>query len=120
MSEDKAIFIFSLGPVQGFIAEARRLADLDAGSRLLVKLATAGGRAIEDRGGSLIFPGELGDDVPNKLVARVPADRAEEIAHAAQQAIQGEWQRFGKTRARAWLPTAPLQMTFGSRLGSAR
>ena len=94
MNINDAIFIFSLGPVQGFIAEARRLADLDAGSRLLVKLATAAGVAIQNAGGSLIFPAKLGDDVPNKLVARVPAGSVEAIAQAAQQAIQAEWQKY--------------------------
>jgi len=94
MNINDAIFIFSLGPVQGFIAEARRLGDLDAGSRLLVKLATAAGVAIKNKGGALIFPAKLGADVPNKLVARVPADSVEAMARAAQQAIQDEWQKY--------------------------
>lgn len=95
MSE--AIFIFSLGPVQGFIAEARRLHDLDAGSRLLVKLAAAAGQAIQDRGGSLIFPDSLEGDVPNRLVARLPIDRVKETAQASQQAIQEEWRKYTAT-----------------------
>ncbi len=94
MNVNDAIFIFSLGPVQGFIAEARRLGDLDAGSRLLVKLATAAGVAIQNAGGSLIFPVKLGDDVPNKLVARVPTGSVEAMPQAAQQAIQTEWQKY--------------------------
>lgn len=98
----EAIFIFSLGPVQSFIAEARRVGDLDAGSHLLVKLATAAGRAIQNIDGSLIFPAKLGDDVPNKLVARVPVDKVETVVKAAQQAIQDEWQKYVK-RAREHL-----------------
>lgn len=89
-----AIFIFSLGPVQGFIAEARRVGDLDAGSTLLVNLATAAGQAIQDQGGSLIFPARLGEDVSNKLVARVPLDQVETLAQIVQQAIEDEWQKY--------------------------
>ncbi len=87
----EAILIFSLGPVQGFIAEARRVGDLDAGSEALKRLSRAAGRAIQARGGTLIYPAHLKDDVPNKLVARVPGERVEAIAEAAQHAIQETW-----------------------------
>jgi len=94
MNANEAIFIFSLGPVQDFIAEARRVGDLDAGSTLLVNLATAAGQAIQDRGGSLIFPARLGEDVSNKLVARVPLNQVETLAQIVQQAIEDEWQKY--------------------------
>jgi CRISPR-associated protein Cmr2 len=90
----EAILIFSLGPVQGFIAEARRVGDLDAGSEVLKHLSRTAGRAIQDNGGTLIYPAHLEDDVPNKLVARVPREQVEDIARAAQEAIKSEWQTY--------------------------
>ncbi len=105
MSE--AILIFSLGPVQGFIAEARRLGDLDAGSRLLVRLAAAAGQAIQDCGGSLIFPDSLGGDVPNKLVARLPSDKVKNAAQASQQAVQEEWQKCANAARQHLMSNGP-------------
>jgi CRISPR-associated protein Cmr2 len=90
---NQAILIFSLGPVQGFIAEARRVGDLDAGSEVLKRLSRAACESIQDDGGTLIYPAHLRDDVPNKLVARVPRDRVEALAHSAEKAIDAEWQK---------------------------
>jgi len=101
---NEAIFIFSLGPVQGFIAEARRVGDLDAGSEVLKRLSRAAGQAIQDNGGTLIYPAHLHDDVPNKLVARVSYERIETLAQAAEGAIKEEWQKYVST-AHAFLVT---------------
>jgi len=100
----EAILIFSLGPVQGFIAEARRVGDLDAGSAVLKQLSRAAGETIQAQGGTLIYPAHLEDDVPNKLVARVPGERVEAIAEAAQKAVECEWQTYVST-ARNFLTT---------------
>jgi CRISPR-associated protein Cmr2 len=104
----EAILVFSLGPVQGFIAEARRIADLDAGSHLLVELSTAAGSAIQDEGGQLIFPSELSDDVPNKLVARVPADKVEKVAEAASNAVRSRWSVFAGRASRFLADVGPV------------
>ncbi|MEA3376565.1 MAG: type III-B CRISPR-associated protein Cas10/Cmr2 [Chloroflexota bacterium] len=92
MSE--AILIFSLGPVQGFISEARRVGDLDAGSEVLKRLSSATGQAIRVNGGTLIYPAHLEDDVPNKLVARVPREQIEDIIIATRKAVKSEWQIY--------------------------
>jgi CRISPR-associated protein Cmr2 len=99
MSE--AILIFSLGPVQGFIAEARRVGDLDAGSEVLKHLSRAAGQAIQAQGGALIYPAHLEDDVPNKLVVRVPRERVEAIAEAAQNALWEAWQTYAAVARQA-------------------
>jgi len=104
-----SILIFTFSPVQSFISEARRTADLYVGSRILVELATAAGRAIVENGGGgredrpLIYPAVLeAQDVPNKLVARVPWERAEEIAAKARQALLDKWKEIAAT-ACDWL-----------------
>jgi CRISPR-associated protein Cmr2 len=89
----QSVLIFTFSPVQSFIAEARRTSDLFMGSRILVQMAQAAAGAIRETGGSLIYPaaladGSLPDDVPNKLVARVPAHTA---GPAAQQALLVRW-----------------------------
>lgn len=48
----------AFGPVQDFIAAARRTADLWAGSRLLSEVARAAGQSLLDDGARLIYPAE--------------------------------------------------------------
>lgn len=52
----KHLLHFAIGPVQGFIGQARRTRDLWAGSFLLSCLAGMAMRAVEDAGGKVLFP----------------------------------------------------------------
>jgi CRISPR-associated protein Cmr2 len=94
-----AVLIFTFSPVQSFIAEARRAADLYVGSKVLVHMAKAAARAIGVA--NLIYPAtqndRLPDDVPNVIVAWVPHDQAEGIAGRAHQALLDEWKRLADT-----------------------
>lgn len=90
-----ALLIFTFSPVQPFIMEARRAADLYAGSHILVKLARAAANAIST-GGKLIYPDSPSGDVPNKLVARVPRQNAQTLAENARLALLEEWQRIAE------------------------
>jgi len=84
-----AILIFTFSPVQSFISEARRAADLYTGSQILVELAQAVGKALGEK--RLIYPSELTEDVPNKLVVRVPWDECETLAKEARAALLQRW-----------------------------
>lgn len=98
-----AVLLFTFSPVQPFIAEARRASDLFAGSRILVELAKAAAQAVRDFGGQLVFPVALGDDMPNRLVATVPTDRAAELAQAAQKALLARWEAIAASaRQHLW------------------
>ncbi|MEP7009307.1 MAG: type III-B CRISPR-associated protein Cas10/Cmr2 [Acidobacteriota bacterium] len=87
------VLAISLGPVQEFLAAARRTRDLWFGSWLLSELARAAAKAIEARHpGSVIFPAAdaLADGdatFANKILARVPDD-PESAAGAAIEALQ--------------------------------
>lgn len=75
----------SIGPVQGYIAAARRSRDLAYGSWLLSKLAHTAAQTIEDNQGKLIFPDENSLNKPNQGIAnKIVAEFAEDPrAHAA-------------------------------------
>jgi CRISPR-associated protein Cmr2 len=87
------IVIFTIGPVQSFIAEARRTADLYAGSFILSQLSAAAARTIQSPH-QLIFPHpdtlDRKTGTPNKLVAILQivheAETAKAIAEVAQKA----------------------------------
>jgi CRISPR-associated protein Cmr2 len=97
-----AVLIVTFSPVQSFIAEARRAADLFTGSHILVELARAAAQSVRDAGGNLIFPATLTDDAPNKLVALVPWEQARAIAEQAEAALRARWATIA-TDARATL-----------------
>ncbi|MCX7094132.1 MAG: type III-B CRISPR-associated protein Cas10/Cmr2 [Methylobacter sp.] len=56
MSENLQYFHFTLGPVQSFVAQARRTRDFWAGSFLLSWLSAVAMVAVKKQGGEIIFP----------------------------------------------------------------
>lgn len=56
MSSNTHYFHFTLGPVQGFVAQARRTRDFWAGSFILSWLAAVAIKAVEHQGGKIEFP----------------------------------------------------------------
>jgi len=105
------LLLVTLGPVQEFIAQARRTRDLWYGSHLLSELGRAAARALADGGAELIFPslkkghvelqpcpaplrpnGSPPQNVANKLLAEVPQGvDPRELARAVREAVMGYW-----------------------------
>ncbi len=95
------MLMFSLGPVQPFIAQARKTRDLWLGSYLLAKLMEA---AVKDLKGELVYPtrSTVDDrrgipDIPNKFVAIFPSEEAayEEIGRCVTR-IENRWEKICK------------------------
>ncbi len=92
MSQD-SFLIITIGPIQGFIASARRSHDLWFGSYLLSEMSAVIANKIKDEvgGNALIFPGSKQirpeDGISNKIVALVPTKRVEELATKCKKAI---------------------------------
>lgn len=105
------LLLITLGPVQDFIAQARRTRDLWYGSHLLSELGRAAARALVDSGAKLVFPSlaagdtqlaqclaPLRDDntppqnIANKLLAEVPEGvDPQRLAEAARKAVADFW-----------------------------
>jgi len=66
------LFLFTLGPVQTFIAQARKTQDLYAGSQLLSDLCRVGIQTIKEYQGKIIFPYEENKFLPNRFFAEIP------------------------------------------------
>jgi CRISPR-associated protein Cmr2 len=93
-----AILIFTFSPVQSFICEARRAGDLYAGSKILSWLANAAATVMQCDDCALIYPANPNpDDMPNKLVAQVPFEQAEQIAQNARDKLLEAWRGIAKT-----------------------
>lgn len=90
------MLLFSLGPVQTFIAQARKTRDLWIGSLLLSKLMEA---AMDGIKGEFIFPAtqkvEDTPDIPNKYVAIFDdLSKAQAAAAQSKRQIAERWQRI--------------------------
>jgi CRISPR-associated protein Cmr2 len=91
------LIVISIGPVQEFIAAARRTADLYAGSQLLMEIVSAA--AAEFSKDERIFPVNLKRGGANKILALVDAsdadaakNRADKAEAAAREALIRLWE----------------------------
>ena len=96
MSLETALLTFSIGPVHSFIAQARRVSDVWAGSYLLSHLTRqAIGVVKNDPRCRMLFPFVEGrvtsDGIPNRFVCRVPLAEAEEIALRMKAEVERVW-----------------------------
>lgn len=110
------LLLVTLGPVQEFIAQARRTRDLWYGSHLLSELGRAAARAIVAGGAQLVFPalqkggrdlspcpsplraeGDPPLSIANKLLAEVPAGVDPHVlARSTREAVQTFWRQLAQ------------------------
>jgi CRISPR-associated protein Cmr2 len=98
---------FTFGPVQGFVAQARRTRDLFSGSFLLSWLAYKAMDAARTAGGEISLPDFAAvkklvetdhakhAGAPNRFIAEFSDEEAaDNAAAAADAALQTEWQKI--------------------------
>ena len=95
------LLAIAVGPVQEFIAAARRTRDLWLGSYLLSEIsravAKAVAKAIENQGGQLIFPASSdAKNVANLILAELSAADPKAVAAKAKEAAQKRWLEFAE------------------------
>jgi CRISPR-associated protein Cmr2 len=92
----------AIGPVQEFIAAARRCRDLWYGSQLLSEISKAAALELKQRGANLIFPAPENDDdlqersgftVVNKLLASVETPDVEVLLREVRRAARARLKR---------------------------
>jgi CRISPR-associated protein Cmr2 len=97
------LLALSIGPVQEFIAAARRTRDLWFGSYLLSEISKATAKSVQDQGGRLIFPAPAcGADlkpgsplnVANVILAELNDSDPATVAGKAKEAARKCWCEF--------------------------
>jgi CRISPR-associated protein Cmr2 len=84
-----AILIFSIGPVQSFIAESRRTQDLWASSHLLCEITRAAIQAFQSAGAEVIYPADpTQESLPNRFVVQIPTENIPQATEEAQKEAQ--------------------------------
>ena len=118
-----AFLVFSIGPVQEFIAAARRTQDLWMGSWILSYLSWKAMERLADEFGPdvIVFPSLRGQPLcdwwlnktyglpcqpvstdlgrptfPNRFLALLPAEEASQVARKAEEAVRKEWKRLAQ------------------------
>jgi CRISPR-associated protein Cmr2 len=85
------LYLFQIGPVQSFIAQARRTQDLLVGSKMLSWLAGKGIQAAQRSSGfQPILPDQVRPDAPHKF-AFLSDDAPPELPNRVHQAIESAW-----------------------------
>lgn len=91
------LFIFTISPVQSFIAQARKTQDLKAGSSILTDLI---GHAIDvlkkDQSvkAEIIFPDESSMNKPNRFVAKITCDDETKMKDVGQKIESSTKEKF--------------------------
>ena len=75
------LFLFSIGPVQSFIAQARKTQDLYGASQLLSDLAKAAIEQAQHEGIDLVFPKTIKgvQSLPNRFIGQIGSDSKEAL-----------------------------------------
>lgn len=95
--------LFSIGPVQNAIAQARRTQDLWAGSQMLSSLALAGLVFADEQGADVVFPqpdfsaSQL--TIPNRFLVRVDDTDVKGFADRVEGVIRKRWSKMADVTA---------------------
>ncbi len=91
------LLAISVGPVQEFIAAARRTRDLWFGSYLLSEISRAVAKAVEGQDRQLIFPASPGaENVANVILAKLDSGDPNQIAAKVKEAARNQWREFAE------------------------
>ncbi|PRR75071.1 type III-B CRISPR-associated protein Cas10/Cmr2 [Neomoorella humiferrea] len=107
-----SLLIFTIGPVQSFIAQARKTQDLYAGSYILSHLCGTAARTAQDNyEAEIIYPDLHNGSLPNRLVALLPVGEKEELQEIGRQLeskVRDEFVQIGRQVVRSFgLPVTP-------------
>jgi len=118
MNNNTHLFLFTIGPVQSFIAQARKTQDLYAGSQILSALIKIGVEAFEHEfpggKGKIIFPDferkEKNGSLPSRFIGKIEgiSEEFEEKAKAIQIAVEAEWKRIAAEVSKKTNMKAPI------------
>lgn len=91
------LFLFSLGPVQSFIAQARKTQDLYSGSYILSHLCRTGAeKLLEEVKGEIVFPDINNKSVPNRFIALIdgPGENLNIVGNRVEKSVRMEFKKI--------------------------
>ncbi len=110
MSNNKTyLFLLTIGPVQSFIAQARKTQDLYAGSQLLSDLIGFAMNQTQESG-EIIFPFLDAKSKPNRFVAKITCQDVKVFGNNLQVKVKEELNRIAKDALGKWFEVASYQI----------
>ena len=93
MSGNQYLFLFTIGPVQSFIAQARKTRDLYAGSQILSDLTDSAMNGVSEQNGanSFVFPHKDSTSKPNRFLAIVSTNNIQVFGEAIEVVVRTKW-----------------------------
>ncbi|NMC58567.1 MAG: hypothetical protein GYA51_04150, partial [Candidatus Methanofastidiosa archaeon] len=93
------LFLFTIGPVQSFIAQARKTQDLYAGSFLLSHLIESAMKELErsEADCEFIFPNKEIESKPNRFIAKVKSDNIEKVGNDLKDFVESKFENIAST-----------------------
>jgi CRISPR-associated protein Cmr2 len=94
MPSTQYLFLFTIGPVQSFIAQARKTRDLYAGSAILGEIISEGIKKTLEVGGKIIVPDSQLDAKPNRFLAQIVCEddaEVKSICSKLEAALKEKW-----------------------------
>ena len=85
------LFLFTIGPVQSFIAQARKTRDLFASSAILGEIIEAAMRKAKELNGEIVVPNYDLQAKPNRFLAKISPDDIQKIGEEIEAASQAQW-----------------------------
>ena len=93
MPNQQYLFLFTIGPVQSFIAQARKTRDLYASSAILGEIIDAAISQVKGmhENNTIIVPDPDLQAKPNRLLARITSDDLLSFGKQIEQAARAKW-----------------------------
>lgn len=92
-----AVLIFTIGPVQSFLAQARKAQDLFASSYLLSYLCRKAAEEATTYGAKIVYPNLSNPSLPNRFVAVLPDGvRPAEVGSSLEKVVREEFRQLGE------------------------
>ena len=95
----KYLTLFTIGPVQSFIAQARKLQDLYAGSFLLSHLTMKTMHEAKQLGAEILFPSPYQESSPNRFLMTIEVQSIEELSQKCEELerfVRNYWEEIAK------------------------
>jgi len=109
--------LLSIGPVQSFISQARKLQDLHAGSCMLSHFACVAATWLRERGAGVIFPAVDLESAPNRILFTVSTEEASSVSalcKGCEDNLRKEFLRFCEEQIQS-VPRSNLVLTLAVR-----
>lgn len=92
MSIQTYLFSFTIGPVQSFIAQARKTSDFYAGSCILSELTSTAIQTFKEHSGEVVFPNPENEAKPNRFLGKIQGEA--DLKTIGQKIEQSVRQKF--------------------------